>query len=321
MIACVLVAIFVASACDAASVRPTDVPLPFTSVSAGWFHTCGILQDGSAVCWGLDSHGQSMPQGEQFMSISSGRYHTCGVTEDNAIVCWGNNEHGESSSPGGTFKSVTVGLSHTCGVTDEGKITCWGANGQGQSDPPRGIFQSIHAAWNQTCGVMEDGSLVCWGSERFLKWSRPEGLYRAVSLGANHGCGLTEDGMAACWGAWGANPPMLSTTRFESITGGSPNCGLQQDGSIACWGLEPNYRYRDAPPIAIPVRDRIELPPICAELDTGTFCWHDYQGEFLEGTFRSVSVGLSHVCGVRGDGSVVCKGQNDYGQADAPLTP
>lgn len=26
--------------------------LEFVQVAAGWWHTCGILQNGSAVCWG-----------------------------------------------------------------------------------------------------------------------------------------------------------------------------------------------------------------------------------------------------------------------------
>ena len=321
VIACVLVAIFVASACDAASVRPTDVPLPFTSVSAGWFHTCGILQDGSAVCWGLNSHGQSVPPEDAFISISSGRTHTCGLKADNSVACWGDNEHGQSSPPEGRFKSVVVGLFHSCGVTFEGAAQCWGANGLGQSEPPEEVFQSIAAAWNNSCGITEDGALTCWSSVKFLRSARPEGRFREVSLGVQHGCVLTMEGMATCWGIWGTNPPMLSTTTFESINGGSPVCGLLQDRTVRCWGFEPSYGYRDEPPVATPVRGRREFPRIMAELENGTFVWRDFQGDFLEGAFRSVSVGLSHVCGVRGDGSVVCKGQNDYGQADAPLTP
>ena len=113
----------------------------------------------------------------------------------------------------------------------------------------------------------------------------------------------------------------MPSTKFVSLSGGSPNCGVLEDGSVSCWGLEQYYNYRDEPPIATPVGGVVQLPYVMAELDTGVFVWRTYQGAFLEGTFRSVSVGLSHVCGVRNDGSITCKGQNDYGQANPPQTP
>ena len=41
---------------------PTSAQSPinaFASVSAGFFHTCGVRADGSVECWGSDSDGQS----------------------------------------------------------------------------------------------------------------------------------------------------------------------------------------------------------------------------------------------------------------------
>ena len=34
------------------------LPLPVTSVSTGYDHTCAVTADGSVYCWGLASHGQ-----------------------------------------------------------------------------------------------------------------------------------------------------------------------------------------------------------------------------------------------------------------------
>ena len=36
---------------------------PFTAITAGIGHTCGLNTDGNAVCWGSDSNGQSSLRG------------------------------------------------------------------------------------------------------------------------------------------------------------------------------------------------------------------------------------------------------------------
>ena len=33
----------------------------FTSLAAGYFHTCGLLADGAPRCWGRDNYGQATP--------------------------------------------------------------------------------------------------------------------------------------------------------------------------------------------------------------------------------------------------------------------
>ena len=72
----------------------------FTSISSGVWHTCGLREDGIAICWGNDFLGQSSPpKNERFLSTGSGYTHSCGLREDGVIVCWGSNQHGQSSPP------------------------------------------------------------------------------------------------------------------------------------------------------------------------------------------------------------------------------
>ena len=65
---------------------------PFTLVSAGLAHTCGVKLDGSVECWGLNEYGQATPPDGEFALVSAGGGHTCGVRLDGSVECWGLNE-------------------------------------------------------------------------------------------------------------------------------------------------------------------------------------------------------------------------------------
>ena len=93
---------------------PRTVALPAgrtaISIDAGTDHTCAILDDSSAVCWGLNEQGQlgdgtttnsttpvsvSMPSGIGVAEISAGGKHTCAVATNASVYCWG--YHGDGS--------------------------------------------------------------------------------------------------------------------------------------------------------------------------------------------------------------------------------
>jgi alpha-tubulin suppressor-like RCC1 family protein len=71
-----------------------------------------------------------------FTQVSAGTLHTCGILEAGAIVCWGLNDDGQASPPGGTFAQVSAGVLHTCGLQTNGTVDCWGFDYYGQSSPP-----------------------------------------------------------------------------------------------------------------------------------------------------------------------------------------
>jgi alpha-tubulin suppressor-like RCC1 family protein len=56
-------------------------------VSAGTSHACAVRGNGTVVCWGNDSYGQSTPPEGTFMQVSVGQKHTCGVRTDGTVVC------------------------------------------------------------------------------------------------------------------------------------------------------------------------------------------------------------------------------------------
>ena len=76
----------------------------------------------------------SLPSGT-FTSLSAGFGHTCGLRTDGAVACWGLNDQGEASPPPGAFASVTVGDNFSCGLRPNGAAECWGYN-DGRTTPP-----------------------------------------------------------------------------------------------------------------------------------------------------------------------------------------
>jgi cysteine-rich repeat protein len=149
-----------------------DVPLGGTAVqlTAGWFHTCAVLDGGTLRCWGRGTDGRlgygnvawvgalNTPQsvgdvsvGGTVVSVAAGVGHTCALLDDATVVCWGFGLHGQlgyaaTASVGddelpSTAGPVAVGAPvvqlaadghHTCAITDSGAVRCWGHAGDGR---------------------------------------------------------------------------------------------------------------------------------------------------------------------------------------------
>ena len=71
----------------------------------------------------------------RFTQLSAGGQHGCGLRTNGTVVCWGDNSAGQSSAPTGTFSEISAGYLHTCGVRTNGVIECWGDNQNGQATP------------------------------------------------------------------------------------------------------------------------------------------------------------------------------------------
>jgi len=129
-------------------------------VSCGYNHSCGLCEDGSAVCWGEDLAGNTEPPNTEFTMISIGFSSSCGLTADGEVECWdiflGGINH--------MSRHFDLGFQHACAVRlDDGGVECWGNNADGQADEPDGAFVYVSAGSYHTCAVAADGSIVCWG--------------------------------------------------------------------------------------------------------------------------------------------------------------
>ncbi|MCI0689436.1 MAG: Ig-like domain-containing protein, partial [Sporichthyaceae bacterium] len=84
------------------------IPLSFTSLSAGFSHTCGRTTTETGYCWGGNNAGQlgvgtttaylvpiQAGIGLRFLQLSAGATHTCGIATSGAAHCWGRNGNGQ----------------------------------------------------------------------------------------------------------------------------------------------------------------------------------------------------------------------------------
>jgi alpha-tubulin suppressor-like RCC1 family protein len=305
----------------------TDEPSPVTvaltagqranAISAGVDHSCAVLDDGSASCWGSDRVGQlgnddaavdqptpvavALPAGRRAVAISAGSYHSCAVLDDGSASCWGSDSLGQLGDDDATINqptpvavalpagrravAISAGHLHSCAVLDDGSASCWGYDFLGQlgdddvtADQPRPVevalpgsrrAVAISAGGTHSCAVLDDGSARCWGSDGNgrLGDGAPEASRAtpvavalpagrraiAISAGADHSCAILDDGSANCWGYDGRgqlgdaltltdqphpvavlSPPSRRTVAISA--GGTHTCAALDDGSVSCWG-------------------------------------------------------------------------------------
>ncbi len=294
-----------------------------TRVSAGNSHTCAVLTDGSARCWGYNVYGQlgdgtttnrSSPAavdlgGAMATQVSAGRDHTCALLTDGSVRCWGYNGSGQlgdgtmtnRSSPVEvalgtatvTATQVSAGYDHTCAVLTDGSVRCWGYNFYGQ---------------------LGDGTMTQSSSP--VEVDLGGATATRVSVGNSHTCAVLTGGSVRCWGynfygQLGDGTTTQSASPMEVDLGGAMatrvsagrdhTCALLTDGSVRCWGyngagqLGDGTTTQSASPVAVlGVSDATELSAgadhtCVVSASRSALCWgRDGAGQLGRGILRTV---------------------------------
>jgi alpha-tubulin suppressor-like RCC1 family protein len=283
--------------------------LTFRTIDAGSYHTCAITPSEQAYCWGFNQDGElgtgsttvskapaAVGGAFAFRQVSGGKYHSCAVTLSGDGYCWGSNLVGQlatdvqlqSTAPvlnsrAITFASISVGREHSCGLALTGVAFCWGSNSGGQL----GFFTKTFSV--DTAGYV-------FTNQSFTR----------IASGGLHNCGVTTAGTTLCWGfndqgQLGNNttttlyPDTLSSKltpvtgfTFDSITAGYKHSCALQAGAAYCWGDNSFGQLGDGTTTR-------RLVPVAV---AGGL------------TFKALSAGFYHTCGILTTGQAYCWGRN-----------
>ncbi|MGA9761553.1 MAG: hypothetical protein WBQ14_03940 [Gaiellaceae bacterium] len=309
-----------------------------TQIAAGKYHTCALRNDGTVWCWGENVYGQlgnssttdsSTPVEVQLTGVTEidadGQF-TCALINDGTVRCWGHDQAGQlgigstnnnanrtpqtvvSVGGHGTLGNVThitVGANHACALISGGTVDCWGLDDHGQLGNGGAIPGTNSASPVQVKGPGGAGYLT--------------GVTE-ISGGRLHNCALLSDHTVWCWGdndngelGDGTKTSRSVPVQVEDITATSisageyHSCALLQDGTAQCWGAAAFGQIGDG-----------------TTADTSTPVTVIGPGGFgvLDG-IASISAGggditetddYEHTCALTTDGTVVCWGQDNYGQ-------
>lgn len=230
--------------------------------------------------------------------MDSGDSHSC-ATRSGLLYCWGGNAEGQLGlgdkldrslpnqvSPEPDFTAVTTGVAHTCALARDGGVWCFGANQFGQlgqgtvesSAVPLRVSlparaQRLAAGANTTCAVLATGALYCWGRN----W---EGN---IGLSDQHpGVDQLEPIRSGSESDW-----------LTVSTGDGHSCGVRGEGLLFGWGRN--------------TVGNLGLGQIMdAQRRSATRIG-------IETDWWQVVAGQDASCGLRGQGSLFCWGDNAHG--------
>ena len=251
-----------------------------------------------------------------YTAITVGQSQACGLTEEGAAVCWSIESGGQSEAPPGRYTAITANGDTACAITIEGEIMCWPlsrgpARGDDHDwlDPSRGAPRDRYTAisWEHdyVCALTEAGEVACWlnrepspGYEELVPPDPPPGTYTAIrvrGLDLDYGasgvaaCALGGTGDVTCWGYVQAHAHLVESaaaiylgdyattptpqpSRGDSrrpALGDRPFCAVTHEGVAEGCGLSPDLTTANR--------------------------------------FAAVSLGATHVCAVTLSGAAICE--------------
>lgn len=287
---------------------PVDTDLRFQTISAGYYHTCAVATDGTGYCWGDGYYTgtgattdlrspAAVDYAGGWNTIDTGDWNTCGITDTGEAYCWGDGSYGANGngstwgmelSPVATstdarFTSIAMGIWSACALATTGEAHCWG-----------------------------DGSMVGRAGAHSTN-ARPlpvDGghIFQSLGRGSWHVCGISS-GDTYCWGdntygqhgngswSYSVATPTLALSGFDRLEGGEYHtCGVDIDGRGLCWG--DNYHWKlGVDDTALPNGE--SYSPVTVN---GPASW------------RVISGGDDHSCGITTEGVLYCWGFNASGQ-------
>lgn len=266
------------------SIDPIDFGQKVVDMSAGFYHTCAVLEDGSVKCWGLNNLGQlgqghtdslgddeavssitAIPLASAAKKIYSGTFYSCALLDNKNVQCWGDNSRGQ------------LGYGHNNNIGDDETLAGLGYVPVGASV----VQMDISTISSHSCAALSNGDLKCWGANN------------NGQLGYGHANDVND---ASAVGAvpFGANV-------LQIATGFNHTCALAGGQKIRCWGSNANGQ------IGLGYQDIIG-----DDESADSVGFIDISGDGTD-TYNMVASGNNHTCGVSVSNEVFCWGDNTKG--------
>jgi Regulator of chromosome condensation (RCC1) repeat len=183
-----------------------------TMVSAGNNHCMALKANGTVVCWGNNSFGQSTPPAglTDVTAISAGNNFSVARKSNGTVVAWGITSSGISTPPSGLSNAtaVSAGQTHSVALKSDGTVVQWGI---GVSSPTSGLtgVTAIAAGFTNSLALKSDGTVVAWGGNQLGESTVPAGLANVVGIAAGAGTNRSYCLAVRANGSvvgWGENP-------------------------------------------------------------------------------------------------------------------
>ena len=310
-------------------------------IHAGTNHTCAILSDETARCWGAGGTGQlglgntenvgddefpfnvnTLTINADILDIQAGSGHTCALVGAGSVRCWGRNDFGQLGygnmtdlaipltvdlSLGGTVTQLAVGAHHNCALFDDNSVRCWGYNNTGQL----GYGSTDNIGDNETPGSVPVVPILPQGIP-------DDAQINQVALGVEHSCVLYDTGDVICWGA-----------NFYGQLGQGTTTTVGDNETLAT--LQKMELGGDAVSLVLGKHHTCALMS-----DNGVKCWgRNIYGQLGRGDIANIgddetpatidnidlggevtwlTAGDYHTCAIIEEHEILCWGFNDYGQ-------
>ena len=296
-----------------------------TTIAAGTYNACAILENQSMVCWGDNEYGQlgdgtttgsavpiyvNVAANETPVEVTVGQVTACALMESGNIYCWGSGYYGKMGDgepwiddyvntemrqvllpEGQGGQTVSISGGHICTILDNGDVYCWGRGNQGQ------------LGYGGTSNLNIPTKVNLPGQRSAI----------AISTGTFMTCAITTDGMGYCWGENDEGQLGNGTTNSRRTTpaevlfppgytpvsisaGDDFACALMDNRKVMCWGENNDGRLGQGP-----LATDDETTPVWVSMDNSE-------------TAHFLDIGTKSACMILDSGETKCWGTNEEGQ-------
>ena len=296
-----------------------------TTIAAGTYNGCAILENQSMVCWGDNEYGQlgdgttngsvvpiyvNVAANETPVEVTVGQVTACALMESGNIYCWGSGYYGKMGNgepwnddyvntemrqvllpEGQGGQTVSISGGHICTILDNGDVYCWGRGNQGQLGN------------GGTSNLNTPAKVNLPGQRSAI----------AISTGTYMTCAITTDGMGYCWGENDEGQLGNGTTNSRRTTpsevlfpsgytpvsisaGDDFACALMDNRKVMCWGENNDGRLGQGP-----LATDDETTPVWVSMENSE-------------TAHFLDIGTKSACMILDSGETKCWGTNEEGQ-------